>query len=815
MADEPISKPNRNEKAAYYFHQGTNYHAADYLGAHMFRRGWFHNATFRVWAPNAVSVSVVGEWNNWDPDAHPMIRVTAGGVWERVISDVVDGQMYKYAIRTVDGQLLEKSDPYAFYAELRPGTASRTYTFPKFQWEDSYWMEKRKECNPYEQPLNIYELHAGSWQIPADGEPLSYAELGKKVVPYLRAMGYNCVELLPICEYPLDDSWGYQTTGYFAPTSRYGTPEDLMHFVNDCHKSGITVLLDWVPSHFPKNADALARFDGQPCYEYRDPDKGEHKQWGTLVFDYGRNEVQSFLISSALFWLNTYHIDGLRVDAVASMLYLDYMRQPGEWKPNDRGGNDHAEAVAFLQKLNRVVHQELPDALMIAEESSNWGGVTSPDGLGFNYKWNMGWMNDLLAYTQADPVYRGAMHDKLTFQLTYAFNENYILPISHDEVVHGKKSLLDKMPGSYEEKFAGMRLFLLYMYTQPGKKLMFMGQEFGQFIEWDYRKELDWFLIEQYESHRKLYRFTRDVNMLYLHSPELWNDGGWSGFQWIDCHDVFGNTIVYRRIASSGKELIILCNFSNTYHEEYRIGVPQAGLYREIFNTDEIKYGGKGVHNPLLCADDIPYHGLPNSVKVKVAPLSAIVLEPTTGKEMMREAQLEPFGKLRTKLPDGTVEFVEEPDAWAWYSELKEKRAREAEERLANELPVELAEEEERERHQREQYERQKAARRAKRQAERAERKAAEAAGQTPEGAPSTAEDKSSAPDGQTAPADVSGGQASADAPEKPVRKRRKPATDAKPGHKPASDGKPRRKSSGKAGEDGKGKPSAPGSRSK
>ena len=445
-------------------------------------------------------------------------------------------------------------------------------------------------------------------------------------------MGYNYVELLPLTEYPLDDSWGYQVTGYFAPTSRYGTPDGLMTFVDRCHQAGIGVLLDWVPSHFPKNTDALARFDGGPCYEYRDADKGEHRQWGTLVFDYGRGEVQSFLISSALFWLEKYHMDGLRVDAVASMLYLDYMREPGEWRPNDRGGNDHTEAVAFLQKLNAAVRSRVPGALMIAEESSNWGGVTSPEGLGFTYKWNMGWMNDLLEYVQADPVYRGAMHNKLTFQLTYAFNERYILPISHDEVVHGKKSLLDKMPGTYDQKFAGLRLFLAYMYTQPGKKLLFMGQEFGQFIEWDYKKGLDWLLLD-YDAHRRMQTFSRDLSRLYLASPELWNDRDWTGFQWIDCADVFGNIITYRRIGADGREIIVLCNFSNCYHESYRIGVPQEGVYREILNSDDLKFGGSGVWNGDVSSEPVPRHGLAQSVSLRVAPLSAVLLRREDGNE--------------------------------------------------------------------------------------------------------------------------------------------------------------------------------------
>ncbi len=624
--------PKNIEQAVYLFHQGTNYDAGALLGAHMEKRGRWPGVVFRVWAPHAAAVSVVGDFNGWNPKKHPMTRLTEQGLWERFVANVGPFALYKFHIAIPDGRTLMKEDPYAVHMETRPQTACRVFDLSGYTWNDSAWLQRRAAADPYASPMNIYEVHLGSWRTYPDGEPFSYEKMADELIPYAVDMGYTHLELMPVSEYPYDGSWGYQVTGYYAPTSRFGKPTDFMAFVDRCHQAGLGVLLDWVPAHFPKNSEALSEYDGAPCYEYVTPDKGEHKQWGTKVFDYGRCEVQSFLVSNALYWLDQYHIDGLRVDAVASMLYLDYMREPGEWQPNDKGGNDHVEAVAFLQKLNAAVRERFPDALMIAEESSAWDGVTRIEqgGLGFTFKWNMGWMNDLLEYVQSDPVYRGALHNKLTFPLTFAFSEKYILPISHDEVVHGKKSLLDKMPGSYEQKFAGFRCFLGYMMSQPGKKLLFMGQEFGQFIEWDYQKELDWLLL-QYPAHSGTQRFVRELNHFYLEHPPLWeDDNGWNGFQWIDCADVFGNIIVYRRIDRSGNEVIALCNFSAVEHPEYRIGAPQPGVYNEVFSTDRTEYGGGGLLNGAVATEPIACHGLAQSLNLKVPALSTIYLARTT-----------------------------------------------------------------------------------------------------------------------------------------------------------------------------------------
>ena len=585
----------------YLFHQGTNAKAYEYLGSH--RDEEDENFTyFRVWAPHAVAVFVACDRNNWTGEGFELSRINEQGLWEGHFEGFKEFDAYKYLIIAQDGRKLMKCDPYAFHAETRPGTASK-----------------------------IYELHVGSWQRYADGNTLSYRELADRLVPYVVDMGYTHVELLPIMEHPFDGSWGYQVTGYFAPTSRYGTPDDFMYFVNKCHENGIGVILDWVPAHFPKDAFGLYEFDGEACYEYADPNKGEHKQWGTRVFDYGRTEVQSFLMSSALFWLEVYHADGLRVDAVASMLYLDYGREDGEWSPNTYGGRENLEAVAFIKKLNETIFGEHGDIMMIAEESTSWPMVSKPvylGGLGFNFKWNMGWMNDCLRYFSLDGLFRKFNHDCLTFSFFYAFSENFVLPISHDEVVHGKCSLINKMPGTYEEKFAGVRSFLAYMMAHPGKKLLFMGQEFGQFIEWNYKQELDWLLLD-YDMHRKLKEFSRTLNRFYKRNPAMWEiDYSWEGFSWISSDDSANSVIAFRRMDKKGDELIAVCNFTPVTRENYRIGVPNKGTYRIVLNTDSVEFGGSGTKmQKTYTSKPIPMHSFEQSISLTLPGLSVVYLK--------------------------------------------------------------------------------------------------------------------------------------------------------------------------------------------
>ena len=622
------------------FHQGTDVRAYELLGCHSIGDGAY---VFRTWAPDARQVSLVGDFNGWDGGATPLERVSDGGVWECTVSGLQEYDVYKYCITGPDGNREMKSDPYGFHFETRPSNASRVYHLEGYAWGDADWLRRKNENTIYDCPVNIYELHLGSWRRYPDGNTFSYTRLADELIPYVQEMGYTHVELLPVMEYPYDGSWGYQVTGYYAPTSRYGTPKDFMEFVDRFHQAGIGVIIDWVPAHFPKDACGLYRYDGGPCYEYADPRKGEHYEWGTCVFDYARPEVRSFLISNAMFWLEKYHVDGIRVDAVASMLYLDYNRRDGEWVPNRYGGKENLEAVDFLKKLNEAVFAAYPKTMMIAEESTSWPLVSRPTsigGLGFNYKWNMGWMNDMLRYMSLDPLARKYNHDNLTFSFFYAFSENYVLPISHDEVVHGKGSLINKMPGEYEDKFASVRTFLGYMMAHPGKKLLFMGCEFGQFKEWDFESGLDWLLLD-YESHRMLRHFTRSLNHFYLENPPLWeNDFSWEGFAWIAHDDYTQSVICFRRMDHNGNELIAVCNFNPVRRENYHIGVPVHVTYVEVFNTDAAEFGGGGILNGTLDSELKPMHGLEQSLSLTLPPLSVLYLKLKKAKPVRKASVL-------------------------------------------------------------------------------------------------------------------------------------------------------------------------------
>ena len=614
--------------APYLFHQGTNFKSYAYLGVH--REG--DQYIFRTWAPHAFSAFVVGDFNGWG-EQDPMRRVTDAGVFECAISAdrFHEGCLYKFKMKTPHGDFY-KADPYGTFAAQYPETASVYFDIEGYTWRDAGWLayRRRQAKKPIEsRPLNIYEVHLGSWKRHPDGSYFTYSEIARELATYAKSMGYTHVELLPVMEHPYDGSWGYQVTGYFAPTSRFGTPHDFMAFVDTLHEAGLGVILDWVPAHFPKDAHGLFEFDGEPLYEYQGKDRMEHRGWGTRCFDVGREEVQSFLISSATYWIEKYHVDGLRVDAVASMLYLDYDRRPDEWVPNVFGDNRNLEAIAFFRKLNAHIRGAFPDVLMIAEESTAWGNLTGTEngGLGFHLKWNMGWMNDTLAYLETDPIWRKYSHGKLTFSLTYAFGEKYLLPISHDEVVHGKKSLLDRSPGTYREKFAGARAYLAYMMLHPGKKLLFMGSEIAQFAEWDYKGEVEWFLLD-YPQHAAFQHYVAALNHLYLKTPALFEqDGGFEGFQWIDPDNCDQSVISLRRIDSKGRELVAVINFTPVCRENFRVGVPLDGVWQEILNSDAVCFGGDGIVNDgAIRTDKIPMHGHAQSLSLSLPPLGAVLL---------------------------------------------------------------------------------------------------------------------------------------------------------------------------------------------
>lgn len=612
------------------FTNGSSYDIYNYLGSHHKTINGIKGYIFRVWAPHAIKVSVVGDFNSWDNNINPMSKIS-NGIFECFVPDVKEYDNYKYWIFTAYGNELWKADPFAFHSETRPDTASKVYNFKnKFRWSDSPWNDYIKSLDIYHSPMNIYEVHLGSWKKYDDGNFLDYRTYADKLIPYVKEMGYTHIEILPLTEYPYDGSWGYQVTGYFSITSRYGRPEDFKYFVNKAHKAGIGVIMDWVPAHFPKDAHGLYEFDGDTLFEYDDPTKREHEGWGTRIFDFSKPQVKSFLISSAMFWIKEYHIDGLRVDAVSAMIYLDYGKQEGEWRPNKNGGSENLEAVDFLKQLNTTILTDFPKALMIAEESTAWPMVTKPPydgGLGFCFKWNMGWMNDVLNYVKTDPINRKFEHDKLTFPLMYAFSENYILPISHDEVVHGKGSLLNKMPGFYVDKFAGMRGFLMYMLSTPGKKLMFMGQELGQFIEWDFKKQLDWLLLK-YDAHNKLLKYYKDANHFYLSNRPMWEiDDSWDGFQWIDADNKNDNVISYRRMDRKGNELIFIINFSPIERNDFWVGVPDCKGYNEVFNSDNELYGGNGhINKGLIKVSKGEIHGQKQHISITLPSLAAVVL---------------------------------------------------------------------------------------------------------------------------------------------------------------------------------------------
>ena len=620
---------NEARPALEVFHTGDSVRAYDFLGAHLVNRNDKNGVVFRVWAPTARSVSVAGDFNNWNNEANYMYNI-GYGVWEVFVEGVKEFCTYKYCIESEYGDRLMKADPYAFHAQTRPGQASVVYDIESYSWNDSEWFNIRKENNISSSPMNIYEIHAGSWRKYPDGNFFNYQKLADELIPYLKEMHYTHVQLMPIMEYPYDGSWGFQTTGYYAPTSRYGTPSDFMAFVDKLHGEGIGVILDWVPSNFPTDDFGLARFDGSPLYESNDPKTSKRDSWGTCLFNYARFEVTSFLVSCAMFWLDKYHIDGLRIGALSSMLYLDYGKAEGEWEPNKFGGKENLDAVDFVKRLNTAVHMYHPDVMMFAEENTSWPKLThkiEDGGLGFDFKWNMGWMNDMLHYMSLNSMWRPFNHDSLTFSFYYAFSEKFLLPISHDEVSHGKGSLIKQMPGKYDEQFAGVRAFITYMYAHPGKKLVFMGTEIGQFDEWNHQEAIQWDLLE-FEKHKKLRTFFKELNKFYLDCKPLYElDTVWKGFDWIHHDDYTNSVIAFKRTDKNGDEIVSVCNFQPIRRDEYCIGVPKYGLYDEVFNSDEERFGGSGVVNGNNIKTEVmKIHGFDQGLSLTLPPLSVIYL---------------------------------------------------------------------------------------------------------------------------------------------------------------------------------------------
>ena len=640
------------EKRSELFYSGRDCRAFDYMGAHPFVQDGEQGYLFRVYAPEAEKVSVMGEFNDWKRDADYMTR-DEQGIWEKFIPNIPEYAAYKYSVWAKSGDVFDKSDPYGFHFETRPGNATKAYDLDGYEWGDASWLDWRKKHLPYSNPVNIYECHLGSWKMHEDGNFYSYRQLADELVPYVKEMGYTHIEFMPLTEYPFDGSWGYQVIGYFAATSRYGTPKDLMYLIDKAHQAGLGVIMDWVPAHFPKDGCGLVEFDGSHLYEYADPLKMEHKEWGTRVFDYGKVSTRNLLFSSAMFWIEKFHMDGLRVDAVASMLYLDYNRQ-GEWRPNVHGGRENLEAVDFLRLLNEYILTDHPDVMMIAEESTAWPMVTKPGydgGLGFNFKWNMGWMNDMLCYCSADPFFRKDMHDKITFSFMYAFSENYILPLSHDEVVHGKCSLISKMPPPYENQFGGLRALYGYMAAHPGKKMLFMGGEFAQFSEWAYQRGLDWMLLD-YPAHRQMQAYVKALNHFYLATPQLWEqDTDWRGFEWISHEDNRNNIIAFRRVAKDGSDIVVVVNFSPEEQQEYRIGVPITGTYEEIFTSDKTEFGGSGMANGKLKTENKPMHGQEQSIVLKIPRFGVLFFKGKARAKRRTKAEIEAAKAAAAKKP--------------------------------------------------------------------------------------------------------------------------------------------------------------------
>jgi len=614
----------------YFFGEGKHHHAYRILGAHLCTVDDIAGVQFAVWAPGARRVSVVGDFNGWHGLRH-MMRVRGGsGVWELFVPGLQAGDLYKFEILGPSGTLVLKTDPYAFQMTLRPDTACRVTQADAYAWGDEVWMDRRTQWDWQHEPVSTYEVHLGSWQRTPDGDFLNYRVIAERLVPYVQEMGYTHVELMPVMEHPLDESWGYQVTGYYAATARFGTPDDLRYLIDCFHQAGIGVILDWVPGHFPRDDYALARFLGEPLYEHADPRRGEHRDWGTLIFDYGRAEVRNFLLSNAVYWLEEYHVDGLRVDAVASMLYLDYSREGGDWLPNIHGGRENLDAIAFLQQMNQVVHARFPGAITLAEESTAWPMVSRPvdiGGLGFSMKWNMGWMNDTLSYFQHDPVHRRYHHHKLTFSQLYAYNENFVLPLSHDEVVHMKRSLLDKMPGDLWQKFANLRLLFGWQAVHPGKKLLFMGGEIAQWVEWDESVALDWELLH-HDNHRGVRKLVSDLNHLYRDHPALHrHDFEQQGFEWLDCNDEEQSVLAFVR-RGENETLVCVLNFTPVPRADYLVPMPQAGAYREILNSDSVHYGGTNQGNDRIMADGVGHNGQPASAGINLPPLGMVILKP-------------------------------------------------------------------------------------------------------------------------------------------------------------------------------------------